>query len=54
MGAGRLGALEAEVVQLVGLILWDVFSNSHSVVDADGVEFHLGSFRGSAGFIAEE
>ncbi|CAN5149160.1 hypothetical protein BH09GEM1_BH09GEM1_22370 [soil metagenome] len=45
---------EAEVVRLLGLILWDVFSNNHSVVDSNGVEFHLGSFRGSAGFIAEE
>jgi hypothetical protein len=45
---------EREVVQLVGYALWDVFSDNHSVIDNAGVEFHLGSFRGSAAFIADE
>jgi hypothetical protein len=44
---------EREVVDLIGAILWDVFSDNHSVVDDHGTEFDLGSFRGSAGFIAE-
>lgn len=44
---------EREIVELVGTALWDVFSDNHTVVDPDGVAFDLGSFRGSAGFIAE-
>jgi hypothetical protein len=44
---------EREVVDLVGLVLWDVFSDNHTVFDPDGA-FHLGSFRGAAGFLAEE
>jgi len=44
---------EREVVDLVGLALWDVFSDNHSVIDPDGVEFDLGSFRASAAFISE-
>jgi hypothetical protein len=33
--------------------LWDIFSDNHTVVDDAGVAYDLGSFRGSAGFIAE-
>ncbi|MFB6278558.1 MAG: hypothetical protein ABEK75_03560 [Salinibacter sp.] len=38
---------------VIGMALWDVFSDNHDVVDPDGVAYHLGSFRGSAGTIAE-
>lgn len=44
---------EREVVELLGRTLWDIFSDNHSVVDAEGVAYDLGSFRGSGGFIAE-
>lgn len=42
-----------EVAELVGLCLWDVFSDNHEVIAADGRVVDLGSFRGSAGFLAE-
>lgn len=47
--------VEPEVVvrDMVGRCLWDIFSDSHDVVAEDGRRLHLGSFRGSAGFIAE-
>lgn len=35
-------------VKLLGLCLWDVFSDNHDVIAADGRVVHLGSFRGSA------
>ncbi|MEQ2007568.1 MAG: hypothetical protein ABMA26_12285 [Limisphaerales bacterium] len=44
---------EEEVAQLVGLCLWDVFSDNHEVIAADGRVVDIGSFRGAAGFIAE-
>ena len=44
---------EREVVELLGMALWDVFSHGNSVVDAEGTVHDLGSFRGAAGFIAE-
>lgn len=42
-----------EPAELLGLCLWDVFSDNHSVIAADGREVNLGSFRGTAGEIAE-
>ncbi len=42
-----------EVAELVGLCLWDVFSDNHEVIAADGRVADIGSFRGAAGFIAE-
>jgi hypothetical protein len=45
--------VEQEVRELVGQCLWDVFSDSHEVVGADGRVLDLGSFRGSGGFLAE-
>lgn len=42
-----------EPLTLLGLCLWDIFSDNHSVVDLKGVEYDLGSFRGSAQVIAE-
>ena len=41
----------AEVRELVGLCLWDVFSDSHEVTAADGRLLDLGSFRASGGFL---
>ena len=42
-----------ELGELVGRCLWDIFSDNHEVLDAEGRCVHLGSFRGSGGFIAE-
>jgi len=44
---------EREVRELVGLCLWDVFSNNHEVTDPDGRVVDLGSFRASGGFLAD-
>lgn len=44
---------ERVIVELIGQALWDVFSNNHTVIDADGTAYDLGSFRASAGFIAD-
>lgn len=49
----RAVKVEDEVRELVGLCLWDVFSDNHDVIAADGRVVDLGSFRGSAGFIAD-
>ncbi len=46
-------AQDEEVSRLVGLALWDIFSDSHDVIDEDGREVSLGSFRSSGGFIAD-
>jgi hypothetical protein len=46
--------LEREVRELVGRCLWDVFSDEHDVVTLGGRIVHLGSFRGAAGFIADQ
>lgn len=45
--------VEQEVRQLVGQCLWDVFSDSHDVIGPDDRLLHLGSFRGSGGFLAD-
>ncbi len=42
-----------ECGDLVGLCLWDVFSDNHDVFTAEGLLVDLGSFRASAGFIAD-
>jgi hypothetical protein len=42
-----------DAVRRQGLALWDVFSDNHSVVDAQSVCYSLGSFRGSGGEIAD-
>ena len=44
---------EKEPITLLGLCLWDIFSDNHRVIDLEGRQFDLGSFRGSAGLIAE-
>jgi hypothetical protein len=45
--------VEREVRELVGRCLWDIFSDNHDVVAADGRRLDLGSFRGSGDFIAD-
>jgi len=41
-----------ELLFVLGLVVWDIFSNNHEVFDDQGIVFDLGSFRGSAGEIA--
>ncbi len=41
------------MLEFIGMALWDVFSQNHKVIDAAGTAYDLGSFRASAGFIAE-
>jgi hypothetical protein len=36
------------------MCLWDIFSNEHSVLASDGRLVDLGSWRGAAGFIAQQ
>lgn len=42
-----------EPAELLGLCLWDIFSDNHEVIAADGRVVDLGSFRGSAGVISD-
>lgn len=42
-----------EMVSIYGDCLWDIFSNNHTVYNEKLESYHLGSFRGSAGFIAD-
>lgn len=42
-----------ELRDLYGACLWDIFSDNHEVIGPDGKGYDLGSFRGSAGFIAD-
>jgi len=44
---------ERECRELVGQCLWDIFSDNHEVVAEDGRWLHLGSARGSGGFLAD-
>lgn len=46
-------APDEEISRLVGTCLWDVFSDGHDVLDEGGREVSLGSFRASAGFLAD-
>jgi hypothetical protein len=45
--------LEEEVTELVGLCLWDTFSDNHDVITADGRVADIGSFRGAGAFLDE-
>ena len=45
--------VQEEVTELVGLCLWDVFSDNHEVVAADGRVVDIGSFRGAGAFLDE-
>lgn len=40
-----------ELSELVGLCLWDVFSDNHDVITADGRSADIGSFRGAGAFL---
>ena len=44
---------DAEITDLVGWCLWDIFSDNHTVTMGDGRAANLGTFRGSADFIAD-
>src|SRR5215469_13291707 len=44
----------SEVRKLVAACLWDVFSNENDVVDRDGRLVDIGSWRGAAGFLADQ
>jgi hypothetical protein len=44
---------DPEVTELVGLCLWDTFSDNHEVIAADGRLADIGSFRGAGAFIDE-
>lgn len=42
-----------ELTSLLGECIWNIFSNNHTIIGPKGEVFDLGSFRGSARFIAE-
>lgn len=42
-----------ELTELVGLCLWDVFSDNDDVIAADGRAVDIGSFRGAGAFLDE-
>lgn len=42
---------EEEVTELLGLCLWDIFSDNHDVIAADGRMADIGSFRGAGAFL---
>jgi hypothetical protein len=44
---------DEEVTELVGSCLWDVFSDNHDVITADGRVADIGSFRGASAFLDE-
>ncbi len=44
---------EEEVTELVGLCLWDVFSDNHDVIAANGRLADIGSFRGAGALLDE-
>lgn len=44
---------DEEVTELVGLCLWDVFSDNHDVIAQDGRVADIGSFRGAGAFLDE-
>jgi hypothetical protein len=44
---------QEEVTELVGLCLWDVFSDNHDVIAADGRLADIGSFRAAGAFLDE-
>ena len=47
-------APDEEISRIVGMCLWDVFSDAHEVLDEEGRAVDLGSFRASAGFLADQ
>ena len=47
------GNSDDELTKLLGDCLWLIFSDNHTVLDAEGGAYNLGSFRGSGRFIAD-
>ena len=45
--------VQEELTELIGLCLWDVFSNNRDVVAAGGRTVDIGSFRGASAFLDE-
>jgi hypothetical protein len=44
---------DEEITELVGLCLWDIFSDNHDVIAADGRVADIGSFPGAGAFLDE-
>lgn len=44
---------QTEFLYLLGLVVYDIFSNNHTVVDPGKKEYDFGSMRGSGAFIAD-
>lgn len=44
---------DEELTELVGMCLWDIFSDNHEVIAADGRAIDIGSFRGASAFLDE-
>jgi hypothetical protein len=44
---------DEELTELVGLCLWDIFSDNHEVITVDGRVADIGSFRGASLFLDE-
>jgi hypothetical protein len=44
---------QEEVTELVGMCLWDIFSDNHEVIARDGRLADLGTFRGASAFLDE-
>lgn len=42
-----------EFIQILGLSVYDIFSNNHTVIDKNGKEYDLGSMRGTGRYIAD-
>jgi hypothetical protein len=42
-----------EFLNFFGDCLWKIFSDNHTVFDSDGMEYDLGSFRGTGGTFAD-
>lgn len=42
---------QEEVTELVGMCLWDIFSDNHDVIAPDGRQADIGSFRGASAFL---
>ncbi len=49
---GYRGSERGEPADLLGRCLWDIYSNNHKVLTADGRAVDLGSFRAAAAFLA--
>ena len=42
-----------DMIRVLGIVVWEIFSDNHEVSDAEGKIFDFGSWRGSGGFIAD-